>query len=92
MINGLVKPSSGKILLDGKDISNEDMVDLRRKIGYSIQGTFLFPHLTVEENIAYVPKLIDKKDTFRKIIMMKIIGIDVLIYRVNNSNVTNNTY
>ncbi len=62
MINGLVKPSSGKIFVDGKDISKEDMVNLRRKIGYSIQGTSLFPHLSVKENISYVLKLINKKN------------------------------
>lgn len=63
MINGLIKPSSGKIKVEGKDISKLDVVDLRRKIGYAIQGTVLFPHLTVKENIAYVPNLINKKNT-----------------------------
>lgn len=50
-----------RFFLDGKDISKEDMVNLRRKIGYSIQGTSLFPHLSVKDNISYVLKLINKK-------------------------------
>lgn len=63
MVNGLVKPSSGKIKINGKDISKLDVVDLRRNIGYAIQGTLLFPHMTIKENIAYVPNLLNKKNT-----------------------------
>ncbi len=62
MINRLISPNSGKILVSGKDISKEDGVKLRRNIGYAIQGSDLFPHLSVKENIAYVPNLKNKKD------------------------------
>ncbi len=57
MVNGLVKPTSGEILVGGKSISEQDIIELRRSIGYAIQGSILFPHLTVEQNIAYVPHL-----------------------------------
>ncbi len=57
MVNSLVKPTSGDILVGGKLISEQDIIELRRSIGYAIQGSILFPHLTVEQNIAYVPHL-----------------------------------
>lgn len=57
MINGLLKPDEGEIIISGKNIINEDIISLRRKIGYAIQGNGLFPHMTVEENIGYVPRL-----------------------------------
>lgn len=57
MINGLIVPDNGTILVNGKDISKEDMIELRRKIGYCIQGSMLFPHLNVYDNIAYVPTI-----------------------------------
>lgn len=62
MINRLINPDYGKVFVSNKDISKEDEVELRRNIGYSIQGSVLFPHLTVKENIAYVPNLLNKKD------------------------------
>ena len=57
MINGLVLPDKGEICIDGKNILEEDLIALRRNIGYVIQGNILFPHLTVAENIAYVLRL-----------------------------------
>ena len=57
MINGLVLPDKGEIRIDGKNILEEDLIALRRNIGYVIQGNILFPHLTVAENIAYVLRL-----------------------------------
>ena len=54
MINGLVLPDKGEIRIDGKNIADENLIALRRNIGYVIQGNILFPHLTVAENIAYV--------------------------------------
>lgn len=62
MINGLLVPDAGKIKIKGEDIKNKDQIQLRRNIGYAIQGSVLFPHMTVEENIAYVPNLLNKKD------------------------------
>lgn len=57
LVNGLLQPDQGEILIAEKSFSTYDVVTLRRKIGYVIQGNSLFPHLTVEENIAYVPSL-----------------------------------
>ncbi|MET3576840.1 betaine/proline/choline family ABC transporter ATP-binding protein [Bhargavaea ullalensis] len=57
MINRLVKPSEGKILLNGKNILDQNVVELRRSIGYVIQQIGLFPHMTIRDNIALVPKL-----------------------------------
>lgn len=59
MVNRLIEPTSGKILLFDKDISLENPVQLRRKIGYVIQQVGLFPHLTVFQNIEMVLKLHD---------------------------------
>ncbi len=58
MINRLYEPDDGKVLLSGTDISSVDVVSLRRRIGYVIQQIGLFPHLTVGENIATLPKLL----------------------------------
>lgn len=61
MINRLIKPTSGKILINGDDIKKKDIIALRRNIGYVIQQTGLFPHMTVQENIEIIPKT-EKKD------------------------------
>lgn len=61
MINRLVTPSSGQIEVNGQDTSQINPVELRRQIGYVFQGVGLFPHLTVAENIAVVPKLLGWK-------------------------------
>lgn len=62
MINGLVTPSGGDIFLDGKNIKDLEKTQLRRQIGYAIQGSVLFPHMSIGENIAYVPNLINRRD------------------------------
>jgi len=62
MVNRLNHPSEGKIYIHGKDIETMDIIQLRRTIGYAIQGSVLFPHMNVEQNIAYVPNLLNKKD------------------------------
>lgn len=58
MVNRMVDSTEGEILIDGKNIMDEDPVKLRRKIGYVIQQTGLMPHMTVYENIVMVPKLL----------------------------------
>jgi osmoprotectant transport system ATP-binding protein len=58
MINRLVEPTSGRVLIDGRDTRSEPAHLLRRRIGYVIQGHGLFPHRTVTENIATVPRLL----------------------------------
>ena len=61
MINRLIEPTSGRILIDGTDAASLKPEELRRHIGYAIQSVGLFPHLTVAENIATVPKLLGWK-------------------------------
>ncbi len=58
MINRLVEPTSGRILLDGIDTETIPAEDLRRRLGYAIQSVGLFPHLTVGDNIGTVPRLL----------------------------------
>jgi len=58
MINRLITPSSGKILINGEDASGMDTVTLRRNIGYVIQQIGLFPNMTIEENITVVPRML----------------------------------
>lgn len=58
MINRLVEPTSGQIRFEGQDLSVLDPVDLRRQIGYVVQQIGLFPHMTIAENIATVPRLL----------------------------------
>jgi len=58
MVNRLVTPDSGRVLVDGDDIAMMDVEQLRRGIGYAIQSVGLFPHRTVAENIATVPRLL----------------------------------
>ncbi|NGP19226.1 ABC transporter ATP-binding protein [Devosia aurantiaca] len=58
MINRLVEPSAGSVLIDGRNTRDFAGYELRRQIGYAIQGNGLFPHRTVGQNIATVPKLL----------------------------------
>jgi len=58
MINRIYEPDSGEIRLFGENVLEKDAVQLRRKIGYVIQQIGLFPHMTVQDNIAVVPKLL----------------------------------
>ena len=58
MINRLIDPTEGRIYLDGKDIQQQDPIELRRSIGYVFQGIGLFPHLSIRDNISMVPRLI----------------------------------
>ena len=58
MINRMVEPSRGRILLDGQDLRDLDPVDLRLRMGYVIQQAGLFPHRTIADNVATVPHLL----------------------------------
>ena len=62
VINGLQKPDSGKVYAAGEDVGEADLIRLRRKIGYVIQNKGLFPHMTVEKNIIYVPVISGQTD------------------------------
>jgi len=79
MINRLIKPTSGKIYINGEDISMKNVIDLRRNIGYVIQQTGLFPHMTIRENIELIPKVQNKSAediTQRTYDLMDMVGLD----------------
>lgn len=80
MVNGLLMPTEGDVFVNGKNTREVKLTELCRNIGYAIQGGVLFPHMTVEKNIAYVPKLLNKQDKKRTQMAiekwMKIVGLD----------------
>ncbi|MBO8441521.1 MAG: betaine/proline/choline family ABC transporter ATP-binding protein [Firmicutes bacterium] len=75
MINRMLKPTSGQIILEGNDISEINPVKLRRRIGYVIQNVGLLPHMTIEENIVLVPKLLNWDEDERHKIAKKMINL-----------------
>lgn len=84
MVNRLIEPSSGKILINGEDITTKDPTKLRRTIGYVIQGGGLMPHMTVAENVALVPGLLNwekKRIQSRVDELLDMTGLDPKIYR-----------
>lgn len=79
MINRLIKPTTGKVLINNKDISMEDVIELRRNIGYVIQQTGLFPHMTIQENIEIIPRVQKKSPeqiTQKTYELMEMVGLD----------------
>ncbi|ANZ24501.1 ABC transporter [Rhodococcus sp. WB1] len=79
MINRLVEPTSGTILIGGEDVRSADVDDLRRRIGYVIQGGSLFPHMTVAQNISIVPRLLgwDKRRTADRVVeLLELVNLD----------------
>ncbi|WP_328334608.1 betaine/proline/choline family ABC transporter ATP-binding protein [Streptomyces sp. NBC_00455] len=83
MVNRLIEPTSGRILVDGKDISGIDPVRLRRGIGYVIQQVGLFPHRTVLDNTATVPALVGWKRARareRAAELLDLVGLDPSTY------------
>mgnify|MGYP000268673864 FL=1 len=87
LINKLIEPTSGEIYIDGKAISKEDPIKLRRNIGYVIQNIGLFPHLTIKENIELIPKLKGEKteqeisDNTERLIKMVGLDPDEFLYK-----------
>ena len=84
MINRLIEPTSGSITLDGQDVRKDNPNELRRKIGYVIQGGSLFPHMTVATNVAVVPKMLgwDKKRIAERVDeLLDLVGLDPDRYR-----------
>src|SRR5439155_25016 len=84
MVNRLIEPTSGRILLDGADVTHADPVGLRRHIGYVIQQVGLFPHQTIGTNIATVPKLLGwSKDRVGARVdeLLDLVGLDPAEYR-----------
>jgi osmoprotectant transport system ATP-binding protein len=58
IVNRLIEPSAGRIVVEGQDVTHVDAVELRRRIGYVIQQVGLFPHMTIAQNVATVPHLL----------------------------------
>ncbi|MGH9278653.1 MAG: ABC transporter ATP-binding protein [Acidimicrobiales bacterium] len=84
MINRLIEPTGGRILLDGEDVTKVDPVHLRRRMGYVIQHVGLFPHQTVGDNIATVPRLAgwDRDRTRRRVDeLLDLVSLDPARYR-----------
>ena len=85
LINGLRAPDEGRVLVGGQDVAKADLIQLRRGIGYAIQDVGLFPHMTVRENIAYVPSLSrswTRTETKEKVeALLKTVGMDTAMAR-----------
>ncbi|HET9168343.1 MAG TPA: ATP-binding cassette domain-containing protein [Actinospica sp.] len=82
MTNRLVEPSSGRILVNGEDIRSKPVAQLRRGIGYVIQHAGLFPHRTVAENVATVPRLLgtDRRAAKRRSLeLLELVGLDLAL-------------
>jgi osmoprotectant transport system ATP-binding protein len=83
MVNRLIEPTSGRILLDGVDAATRDTTELRRSIGYVIQQTGLFPHQTIEDNVTTVPHLLGwakARQHARAEELLDIVGLDPAKY------------
>ena len=84
LINRMIEPSSGEIIFDGENVTNSDPNELRRRMGYVIQQVGLFPHRTIAENIAVVPKSLKwPKDRIRARVdeLLELTGMDPNVYR-----------
>lgn len=79
MVNRLIEPTSGRIIVEGEDVTKADPVALRRRIGYVIQQIGLFPHMTIAENVSTVPKLLGwqpERIKARSEEMLTLVGLD----------------
>ena len=84
MVNRLIEPSGGRILIDGVDAATRDLDELRRGIGYVIQQVGLFPHQTIGQNVAVVPSLLGwpaARRTERSDELLALVGLDPVRYR-----------
>ncbi|MCC2253884.1 ABC transporter ATP-binding protein [Ruminococcus sp. CLA-AA-H200] len=83
MINGLQTPDSGHVYVEGQDVGTADLIALRRRIGYVIQNKGLFPHMTVEKNITYVPVISGRKNREENreqaLKLLKLVGLDASV-------------
>jgi osmoprotectant transport system ATP-binding protein len=83
MINRLIEPTSGRITIDGEDVMQLPAVELRRRIGYVIQQVGLFPHMTVADNVAVVPRLLRwpaARTKARVEELLELVGLDSASY------------
>lgn len=79
LINRLIEPTSGAVLVEGKATTDWNAINLRRRIGYVLQEAGLFPHFTVAENVALVPGLEtwdEDKKRERLLQMLKLVGLN----------------
>jgi osmoprotectant transport system ATP-binding protein len=84
LVNRLIDPDAGAVRVEGQDVQSTDAVSLRRRIGYVFQGTGLFPHMTVAENIAITPKLLgwdDTRQAARVDELLRLVRLDPQSYR-----------
>ncbi len=84
MVNRLIEPTSGRILLDGVDAATRDVTELRRGIGYVIQQIGLFPHQSIGDNVATVPRLLGWSAARRRERadeLLAVVGLDPATYR-----------
>jgi osmoprotectant transport system ATP-binding protein len=83
MINRLIEPTSGRIWLDGEDVTTMEPTQLRRRMGYVIQQVGLFPHETVGDNVATIPRLLgwDRKRVQAGVVeLLEMVGLDPAVY------------
>ncbi len=84
MVNRLIEPTAGRVLIDGRDHREADPHDLRRRIGYGFQEVGLFPHMTVAENVAVTPHLLgwDEARIARRVEeLLEMVELDPAEYR-----------
>ncbi|MEO8071672.1 MAG: ATP-binding cassette domain-containing protein, partial [Acidobacteriota bacterium] len=77
LINRLIEPTSGEILVEGKATTDWDAIKLRRRIGYVLQEAGLFPHFTIRENVALVPKMENQDKIGERVSeMLELVGLN----------------
>lgn len=84
MINRLIEPTGGRVIVNGRDVSEQDPQQLRRGIGYVIQSVGLFPHLNVRQNIQVVPSLLGwprARSVARADELLELVGLEPSVYR-----------
>ncbi len=84
MINRIIEPTSGRIFLDGEDVTTVNPDHLRRRIGYVIQQVGLFPHMTIADNVAVVPKMLgwDRRQIAERVdLLLSLVGLDPAAFR-----------
>jgi osmoprotectant transport system ATP-binding protein len=82
-VNRLVEPTAGQVLIDGQDVANREVVELRRSIGYVFQGIGLFPHLSISRNVGITPTLLgweEERIAHRVRELLELVGLDPVVH------------